>query len=370
MVWRQLIELTLSFDYDVWLDNNLLLCKTWKEARQMFVKKFESALQALESRRAVATMRMYDTENVTSYTLRFSRAAQEAGHSRYDTTIATIFLCGFPVEWQTQINTILCSQGRGISTWTVDEISAAASNVYGDRTRGGYNASTSASTVVSNSPFASGNAKGKRKADGAILSAALGPINGMNKRRGSFFCPRHGGNASSPLLPKDGSFSRLEAELGYIWYYHRRRHNHRTEHWTLYGYWICGFKCTTSSQQRKQIPRVKSQTVLGCESESEVFHATWQNMPTWCRYCHKEGHTELDCPLSKARIICYSCHQQGHRSFECPRRRNVRTNLHNQTSNQETQQENIAINTITIESEDESNASIICPTQGVKICLV
>jgi hypothetical protein len=56
-----------------------------------------------------------------------------------------------------------------------------------------------------------------------------------------------------------------------------------------------------------------------CESESEVLHATWQNMPTWCRYCHKEGHTKFDCPLSKARIICYSCHQQGHRSFECPR---------------------------------------------------
>jgi hypothetical protein len=47
----------------------------------MFAKKFGSALQTLESRRVVATMRMYDTENVTSYILRISRAAQEAGHS-------------------------------------------------------------------------------------------------------------------------------------------------------------------------------------------------------------------------------------------------------------------------------------------------
>ncbi|KAG1032753.1 hypothetical protein G6F43_013702 [Rhizopus delemar] len=45
-------------------------------------------------------------------------------------------------------------------------------------------------------------------------------------------------------------------------------------------------------------------------------------MPTWCRYCHKEGHTKFECPASKARIICYSCHQHGHRSFECPRRNN------------------------------------------------
>ncbi|KAI9469843.1 MAG: hypothetical protein EXX96DRAFT_466554, partial [Benjaminiella poitrasii] len=43
-------------------------------------------------------------------------------------------------------------------------------------------------------------------------------------------------------------------------------------------------------------------------------------MPTWCQYCHREGHTKFDCALSKARILCYSSHQQGHRFFECPRR--------------------------------------------------
>jgi hypothetical protein len=57
-----------------------------------------------------------------------------------------------------------------------------------------------------------------------------------------------------------------------------------------------------------------------CESSTEVFHATWNNMPTWCRYCHKDGHSKYDCPSSKARILCYACHEQGHRSYECPRR--------------------------------------------------
>jgi hypothetical protein len=57
-----------------------------------------------------------------------------------------------------------------------------------------------------------------------------------------------------------------------------------------------------------------------CESSTELFYATWNNMPTWCRYCHKDGHTKFDCPLSKARIICYACHEMGHRSFECTRR--------------------------------------------------
>jgi hypothetical protein len=55
-----------------------------------------------------------------------------------------------------------------------------------------------------------------------------------------------------------------------------------------------------------------------CESATEVFHATWNNMPTWCRYCHKDGHSKYDCPLSKARILCYACHEQGHCSYKCP----------------------------------------------------
>lgn len=56
------------------------------------------------------------------------------------------------------------------------------------------------------------------------------------------------------------------------------------------------------------------------ESSTEVFRAQWNNMPTWCRYCHKDGHTKFECAASKARILCYSCHEQGHRSYECPRK--------------------------------------------------
>ncbi|KAI8338294.1 hypothetical protein BD560DRAFT_412972, partial [Blakeslea trispora] len=52
----------------------------------------------------------------------------------------------------------------------------------------------------------------------------------------------------------------------------------------------------------------------------QIFHCTWSNMPTWCRYCHQTGHTKFECEKSKARIICYSCQQLGHRSFECPRK--------------------------------------------------
>lgn len=53
----------------------------------------------------------------------------------------------------------------------------------------------------------------------------------------------------------------------------------------------------------------------------DVFHATWNKMPTWCRYCHQEGHTKFSCALSKAKMSCYACHEHGHRSFECPNKK-------------------------------------------------
>ncbi|KAI8980483.1 hypothetical protein BDB01DRAFT_836706 [Pilobolus umbonatus] len=62
-----------------------------------------------------------------------------------------------------------------------------------------------------------------------------------------------------------------------------------------------------------------SHTISGCESTVEDFQVTWKNMPTWCRYCHEEGHNKFNCEKSKARIICYNCHEVGHRSAECHR---------------------------------------------------
>ncbi|KAG0742480.1 hypothetical protein G6F57_010769 [Rhizopus arrhizus] len=63
-----------------------------------------------------------------------------------------------------------------------------------------------------------------------------------------------------------------------------------------------------------------SHQISWIESNTEVFRATWNNMPMWCRYCHQDGHTKFTCETSRARTLCYSCHEQGHRSYECPRK--------------------------------------------------
>jgi hypothetical protein len=48
------------------------------------------------------------------------------------------------------------------------------------------------------------------------------------------------------------------------------------------------------------------------------FHATWANMPMWCRYCHEQGHTKYKCAKSIASMHCYNCDIQGHRAANCP----------------------------------------------------
>lgn len=50
-------------------------------------------------------------------------------------------------------------------------------------------------------------------------------------------------------------------------------------------------------------------------------------MPTWCRYCHKDGHTKYECKKSRASILCFTCDQFGHRQAECPNPRNAKSKL-------------------------------------------
>jgi hypothetical protein len=52
----------------------------------------------------------------------------------------------------------------------------------------------------------------------------------------------------------------------------------------------------------------------------ESFHATFANMKPWCRYCHEEGHTKVECAAAAAATMCYNCHHLGHRAAYCPQK--------------------------------------------------
>jgi hypothetical protein len=187
-------------DYDTWMNGDLFAQSSWDDARQLFLSTFGGVQDKLVARRRVMNMRIRPNETVNGFNLRFSRAASEAGYSKFDSTIADAFLCAFPQSWQTQINTVLHSRGKDSSSWIVSDIAAAALNVYGQQVPGDpVNNSGTGMSSSSGSSSASTINKGKRRADGFGSGSGTGSGSGSGKRRtsGSYFCPRHGGSRSN-----------------------------------------------------------------------------------------------------------------------------------------------------------------------------
>ncbi|KAG1139587.1 hypothetical protein G6F37_009344 [Rhizopus arrhizus] len=54
-------------------------------------------------------------------------------------------------------------------------------------------------------------------------------------------------------------------------------------------------------------------------SEYKGFYAVWSDVPTYCRYCHAEGHTVPDCPKKCSFYVCWNCRASGHVAAECDR---------------------------------------------------
>ncbi|KAG1323127.1 hypothetical protein G6F63_013111 [Rhizopus arrhizus] len=58
------------------------------------------------------------------------------------------------------------------------------------------------------------------------------------------------------------------------------------------------------------------------QSEDEGFYAVWSDMPTYCRYCHAEGHAVPDCPKKRSSRVCWNCRTSGHIAAECAKSKN------------------------------------------------
>lgn len=55
------------------------------------------------------------------------------------------------------------------------------------------------------------------------------------------------------------------------------------------------------------------------DSEDLSFYAVWKQMPRYCKYCHAEGHTLVDCEKRKTKFSCWTCGASGHMAASCPK---------------------------------------------------
>lgn len=177
VVWKRYIPLTLHYDLDAWLRDELLVCPSWSAASSMFVKKFgNNAVLKLQSRREVFSAVMKINETTDEYSARFKKAASEAGYSADNSTIGDAFLMGFPKEWQSQINTLLHCTYPDRDYWTTDEISTAALNIFNNDT-------ISLSFV--------GKSRGLSSTGGDQANKGV-----KRAKTESYYCPNHGGTAA------------------------------------------------------------------------------------------------------------------------------------------------------------------------------
>ncbi|KAG0760925.1 hypothetical protein G6F62_000371 [Rhizopus arrhizus] len=61
---------------------------------------------------------------------------------------------------------------------------------------------------------------------------------------------------------------------------------------------------------------------LGTSQKMKGFYAVWSDMPTYCRYCHTEGHVVPDCPKKRSSCVCWNCRTSGHIAAECTKSKN------------------------------------------------
>ncbi|CEP06837.1 hypothetical protein [Parasitella parasitica] len=84
--------------------------------------------------------------------------------------------------------------------------------------------------------------------------------------------------------------------------------------------WTLGSRYAMIQQLEGQSYLQLSHTLaLGQDQEEDLCHATFPEMPNWCRYCHDEGYTKFKFRKSLAHIICYNCNRHGHRQAKCDR---------------------------------------------------
>lgn len=58
---------------------------------------------------------------------------------------------------------------------------------------------------------------------------------------------------------------------------------------------------------------------LGMGKMIKVFFAVWNQMPTYCRYCHEGGHAVAICPRRSISHTCWNCGKLDHIPATCPK---------------------------------------------------
>ncbi|CAO3600988.1 unnamed protein product [Absidia cylindrospora] len=87
-------------------------------------------------------------------------------------------------------------------------------------------------------------------------------------------------------------------------------------HESTMGWFMGSGYAVLQQDDKKTYPTLHHHITMG---DDDYCYATFPAMPTWCRYCHEEGHTKYGCKKALANVLCFNCDQYGHKKTDCPR---------------------------------------------------
>ncbi|KAK4509772.1 uncharacterized protein ATC70_007074 [Mucor velutinosus] len=132
--WAKLLPLCMPNGDRAWVDKTLLKCSSWWEAKQVFSRRFGSAVITRRNTDLVFTMVMSASESIMDYSCRFQQAVYNAGLQLDDPRVADRFMASLILPVQTAVRITLVRE-QGTESWTVDRITQVARDVLGDDNR-------------------------------------------------------------------------------------------------------------------------------------------------------------------------------------------------------------------------------------------
>lgn len=132
--WAKLLPLCMPNGDRAWVDKTLLKCSSWAQAKQVFARRFGSAVVTRRNTDLVFTMVMDPSESIMDYSCRFQQAVYNAGLQLDDPRVADRFMASLILPVQTAVRITLVRE-QGTESWTVDRITQVARDVLGDDNR-------------------------------------------------------------------------------------------------------------------------------------------------------------------------------------------------------------------------------------------
>ena len=200
--WAKLLPLCMPNGDRAWVDKTLLKCGSWAEAKQVFSRRFGSAVITRRNTDLVFTMTMSSSESIMDYSCRFQQAVYNAGLQLDDPRVADRFMASLILPVQTAVRITLVRE-QGTESWTVDRITQVARDVLGDDNRFYAHATSLLPGGVQDSSVYE-NRRERRGYQGSSRGTSSGRSGQHGFKRGEnnhgvgkkFHCDQHGPNDS------------------------------------------------------------------------------------------------------------------------------------------------------------------------------